>query len=290
MKPPLFNVTTLKCFMARAAGVLMMAAVITGCAKSPRLSQFAEDPVAALHGRPVPFALKARTTLWVQAPRWDIVGSTPASFLIHRPGRLLLTVQGPVGGVLLQAVSDGLGVGAYLPVQQRLLTAANAEQAIRELTGGALGLDGVLGVLVGTFPLTDPEVLSVRAEGDVFVVRVAAPNDGVLEATVGKRRHLLKRLDVLGPDGTLRLKVSFEGFERLGRSMLPELVRLEVPSLDLKAETRSMDWEEVGRLPGFELPAPEGIAAEDLIAAIRKTARAVSSGASSAEEPVESAD
>ena len=197
MKLPLLNVTTWKRFMGRSVGALLVAGLLTGCAKSPKkLANFEADPVAALRARPVPFALKSRTTLWVEAPRWEVVGSTPASFLIHRPGRLLLTVQGPVGGVLLQAVSDGVAVGAYLPAQRRLLTAANAEEAIRELTGGALGLDGVLGVLVGTFPLTDPEVLSVSADNDVFLVRVAAPNDGVLEATVSKRRQLLKRLDL----------------------------------------------------------------------------------------------
>ncbi len=283
----MLNVRFLTRLLFRGGSVLLLAAFLSGCAKSGRIAQFSEDPLAALQARHVPYALKARTTLWVHAPRWDIAGSTPASFLIHRPGRMLLTVQGPVGGVLLQAVSDGEAVGAFVPSKKRLLVSSNAEQAMRELTGGALGLDAVLGVLLGSFPLQDPEVLDVSGGGEKFVVRTAAPNDGVLEATISKRRRLIERLDVLGPTGKVRLKVSFEDFRRMGKSVLPDLVRLEVPSLDLQAELRSIDWEEVGRLPEFTLPAPDGVVAEDLIAEIRKTAKAVSEGAN---EPTESSE
>ncbi len=229
--------------------VLLVAAGLAGCA--------AHRPEATEAERGS-FAWKASLSLTIQAPRWGLAATVPAALVLRRPDALFLQVRGPLGGPVAEACTDRAGASVLLPGKRRLLVEADPEAAIRTATGGALGLDGVLALLLGLAPAGDG-----AADGGVPL------SDGRVAALTRDTRGRLATLAVRDTAGADLLEAAWEGWARAEGAWRPGVLDLRLPPLDLRVRARFVSWETLGSLPvtcAHALPGggPDGFAREGL--------------------------
>jgi hypothetical protein len=235
-----------------------LAATLLGCpAHSGRFSE--DDPLASVQTPPSGFAIKGRMYLTVRAPRWDVSGTTSTTMVIHRPTDLFLQVRGPVNNVMLQGTSNREELVLVIPPMNKAFTAASPDAAMQALTGGALGVDGVLAMLLARLPSIDLETEEIIEEPKARTFVLSAPGEYQVQATIDSKRHRLRDLTIRDREQQTLVEVSYEGSFRDARAYYPELMSMSVPALDLELKADFQAWEVMGEVPSiFTTPVPEG--------------------------------
>ncbi len=209
--------------------------------------------------------------LGLKAPRWDVSGTTSTTMVIHRPDELYLQVRGPVNNVMVQGSANRDELVVVIPPMKKAFTASNPDAAMKALTGGALGVDGVLALLMARLPEADLELIESRDLGKIREVLLEAPGGYRVLAQVDARRGRLRSLLLRDPDGTELMTVSYEGWFRDARSFYPEQVLIEVPGLELSAKADVQAWEVMGEVPAiFVTPVPDSAEVTDLEEALER--------------------
>jgi len=228
-----------------------------------------DDPLAGIITQPSGFAIKGRMYLNIKAPRWDISGTTSTTMVVHRPSDLYLQVRGPVNNVMLQGTANRQELVLVIPPMNKAFTATSPDAAMRALTGGALGIDGVLSMLVARLPDIDLELLEVREEKKTRELLLKAPGDFQVQASVDNKRGRLRGLVVSDPEGTVLVEMTYEGSFRDARAYYPEVFTMNVPALDLTLKADFQAWDIMGEVPAiFTTAVPEGAEVVDIEQAI----------------------
>jgi len=245
--------------------------IATGCGRQKTRIDSLSDPLNALRGEPQPYAVKGRMYLTVKAPRWGMSGTASSTMLVHRPDEFFLQVRGPLGNTMLQATCDASEVTLQVPSMKRFLVGENPESAMRQLTGGAVGLDGLLALLMARLPNEKAEIVEIGQVGKNIEAMMEAPNGYLVKATVERLLGRLLGVELYDPAGELLLTVSYEDWFRDARSYYPELVTLEIPGIDLWARADFQAWEVMGEVPDiFSASPPANITPEDLQQSLRE--------------------
>jgi len=246
--------------------------LFVGCARRPALVTPPPTEVAAAHARPVPAQLQARFHFKVRSARLDLAGSTGGGLIVDRPGRGNLAIFGPLGAPLLTVQTDGVGLAVLTRQDRRHLLAEDAEEVLREVTGGVAGLDEILGLLVGVLPLEGSAVQSQRrVEQGGVQVSLAGPNDTAVVALLDPATATLSSLQARDAAGEVVLTAVYAPFAALDDDgpLMPTEVSLTVPSLDLELNLRFKSWRALDEVPAvFALNPPPGFTTEPLMDAL----------------------
>lgn len=243
---------------------LLVALFVLGCTRSLPAPPAAR-PASVLdqaRARPVPSPLQARFSFKIRSEALDLAGSTGGALIVDRPGHGHLAVLGPLGGPMLTVQTDGLGLAVAIPKDRRHLVALDAEQVLRETTGGIAGLDDLIGLMVGDLPLDAATVLSEQLQegGDLAVV-LEGPKGTSLLAVLDDLQATPVSLEARDADGKVVLTAAYEPFApREGDgALLPTRVQLAVPLLELDLDVRYKSWATPDPVPDvFGLAAPDG--------------------------------
>jgi hypothetical protein len=240
-----------------------MATTLLGCpAHSGHLD---DDPLASVQAEPSGFAIKGRMYLTVKAPRWDVSGKTSTTMVIHRPADLYLQVRGPVNNVMLQGTANERELVLVIPPMNKAFTAASPDAAMQALTGGALGIDGVLAMLMARLPNIELETDQILEEPRERTFMLTAPGDYKIQATIDRKRHRLRGLTIRDREQETLVEVQYEGSFRDARAYYPELMTMNVPALDLELKADFQAWEVMGEVPSiFTTPVPDGAEVTEL--------------------------
>ncbi len=243
----------------------LLGALVVGCSRNHGLPPAVEGQRAildvALH-RPMPPRLQGKLTVKARSSLLGIAGSTGGALFLDRPGRGHLAVFGPLGGPVMTAQTDGVGLAVAVMRDQRHLVAADAAEVVARATGEQLALDDVLGLLEGQLPFAEADI-------DDALRR----DDGDLELTVRGVRGTRARVVLDDATGTpvslavsdrrdtLLFSADYAPFEPFGTdgALLPTAVTLTIPALDLVLELKARSWSVPEQLPDvFGLAPPDG--------------------------------
>jgi hypothetical protein len=163
-------------------------------------------------------------------------------------------------------------MGVMLAKERRYLVAEDAEQVLSTTTGGAAGMDDILALLVGDLPFDKAPIESSEpVEPSARKVVFTGPAGTRVEAVIDNATATLRELSAFDDGGNLVLKAEYGEFEDVGGSLLPKLVDLTVPELDLSIGLRYKGWSTLDQAPDvFGIEAPEGMTEESLSAMITK--------------------
>jgi outer membrane biogenesis lipoprotein LolB len=251
---------------------------VIGCSRSlpaPPVESRA-TVLEAARARPIPERLTGRFSFKVRSEVLDLAGSTGGAIVLDRPGRGHLAVLGPLGGPLMTVQTDGLGVAVALMRDRRHLVAVDAEQVLRETTGGVAGIDDLLGLMAGDVPLDDAEIREQQTlEGGDLRVVLSGPQGTSLVAVLDDATATPISLEALDAQGKVVLTAAYEAFEPQGEGgpLLPTRVAMNVPLLELDLDVRYKTWTQPETVPEvFGLDTPEGFSSELLEHAVKGVA------------------
>lgn len=250
--------------LCNALVVSTLSLLLLGCpAHTARFGS--DDPLEGIQTEPSGFAIKGRMYLGIKAPRWDISGTTSTTMVVHRPSDLYLQVRGPVNNVMLQGTANEQELVLVIPPLNKAFTATNPDAAMQALTGGVLGVDGVLAMLMARLPDVELTTLEVQELPKARTLLLAAPGGYQVLATVGNKRGRLRGLVLSDADGAVLMDVTYEGSFRDARGYYPELLTMSLPALDLNLKADFQAWEVMGEVPAiFTTPVPEGAEVVDI--------------------------
>lgn len=259
-------------------GLLLVAC---GRARRPLAS---DNPLEGIQIDPSGYAIKGRMYLTIKAPRWDVSGTTSTTMVAHRPDDFFLQVRGPVNNVMVQGTANADELVVVIPPMNKVLVGATPDAAMKALTGGALGVDGLLSLLMARLPTEGLEVLETIPGDKSTLVRLGASGGYQALATIERKRGRLERIELRDADDKLLMWVSYNGWWRDARAFYPEILELEVPALELYVKADFQAWEVMGGVPDiFTTPKPAGGEVVDIEQALRQGI----GGQQAAAEPVE---
>jgi hypothetical protein len=154
-------------------------------------------------------------------------------------------VLGPFGGPLATLQTDGTGAAVAIARDKRHLIADRADDVLKAATHGALGVDALLGVLIGDLPLDDAPVRSERSGDDGVQVVLDGPEGTALSAILDPQLGTPRSMVAWDVDGRAVFEASYEPFELLEGTTdgwVPTRVILRLPALDLTADLKFKGW------------------------------------------------
>ena len=236
------------------------------------------DVLAAARARPVLDPVKARFTVKLRSKQLDIAGTTGGGIIADRPGSSRIELFGPMGGSLLAVVSDGRSISVTLPGARRQLVSDDAENVLREATGGVAGMDDVVAMLVGDLPFDNAPVRSQRVMPD-DPMRTEAVLDGprgtAIEVQMERQYATPRQLIARNALGEPLIVARFDAFKEVRRDgasyWMPTEVDLWIPAVDLTVETRFKGWEPLAEAPAvFSVQPVPGMVVSPLEEAVRE--------------------
>jgi hypothetical protein len=243
----------------------LLAALVVGCSRHHGLPPAIEGQRtvldAALH-RPIPPRLQGKLTVKVRSDALGLAGSTGGALFLDRPGRAHLAVFGPLGGPLVTLQTDGVGLAVALTRDRRHLVADDAAAVVARATGGALSLDDLLGLLQGELPFAEADLTDAeRLPDGALALTVRAPKGARARVVLDDRAGTPLSLDVSAKNDVPLLSATWGPFAPLGDGgpLVPTVVALQVPALDLDLELKARSWTVPEAMPDvFGMAPPEG--------------------------------
>jgi outer membrane biogenesis lipoprotein LolB len=260
--------------------LLLLLMASCGGKRAPTASWDATSVAQAAWEREVPFALKAGYTISVDAPTLGVSGSTRGALLVHRPGRFRLEIFSPLGSPLVYIASDGKAASLYLFSQNTWMGTKKAEETLRELTGGAAGLEDLISVMVGQLPFADADILGAeRTESGDLQYVFGTPQGGRAEVSLREKDLTTQSLNAYDEAGKQVLTADYNDYMRVGKNRLPEEVVMTIPGINLSLEMSFDTWDELGIIPdSFDVPAPPRSKQIDLLILLQKAREAREAG------------
>jgi hypothetical protein len=249
-----------------------------------------EALVSAMRGADAPFALQGRFSVRLESP--GVSGTTKGALVLHQPDRFRIEIHSPFGTPMVLIASDGQALHAWAAKDNRFFRGDDAAAVLSQLTAGAVALSDVNAMLTGALPLPQAPVLDL-AEDDEGLVRLtlAGPEAVQVRAVLDPRTQRTRQLRVLRaegpgagpvpglPTGETLLQVDYLEVARVGRSLLPEQLRVSLPTLGWSLELEFLSWDELGRIPEvFALTPPPGATERDLVQTLQGLAEAQAEG------------
>lgn len=243
---------------------------LLACGPGPRSVDAAGSALQVVEqarARPTPDPVRARLHVALDSGTLDVAGGTGAVLITDRPGRGHLAILGPLGGPMATLTSDGVGLAVALPRDRRLLSSPEADAILREATEGLLGLDDLVGLLLGDLPFDQGEVKrQTLLEGGLVEALLEGPDGTRLVVVLEPRFATPVSATVYERTGRELLAATFEPFEpQPDGTVLPTRVGLVVAALALELDLRFKSWELLTEVPPvFDLTPPEGWSVEPL--------------------------
>lgn len=230
--------------------------------------------LAGIQTAPSGYAITGRMYLTLRSERFGLAGTTSTTMVVHRPDDLYLQVRGPVNNVMVQGTANRQSLVVVIPPKNMAFVGDSPDAAMRALTGGAMGVDGVLALLMARLPRDGLTVIESHPAGKLTEVTLEVVGGYHATAQVD-HLHRLVGVDLTGPDGTLLATVRYDGWTRDARNFYPKQLTMEVPALDLHIGADFQAWEVMGEVPAiFSTPVPEGAEVKHLEDVLRPEAAA----------------
>jgi len=231
-----------------------------------------ESALQLARARPTPDPVQARFQLKVRSKPLDVAGSASGALIFDRPGQGHLAVLGPLGAPLATLTSDGVGLAVDFTRSRRHIVGTDAEEVVREVTGGVAGVDDLFGLLMGDLPLDEAKVLSqAELESGRVQLILQGPRKTSLHVVLDTQTGTPVSLVALGRNQRRLLIAEYAPFVPHEESMwVPSELHLEVPQLELSVDLRFKWWKTLDEVPDvFSLDTPEGFVVESLERAMR---------------------
>jgi hypothetical protein len=230
--------------------------------------------LAGIQTAPSGYAITGRMYLTLRSGQLGLAGTTSTTMVVHRPDDLYLQVRGPVNNVMVQGTANRQSLVVVVPPRNKAFVAESPDAAMRALTGGALGVDGVLALLMARLPQQGLTVVDSHPSGKGTEVTLEVAGGYGALAQVD-RLHRLRGVDLHGPDGTLLATVRYDGWVRDARSYYPKRLTMEIPAIDLYIGADFQAWEVLGEVPPiFTTLVPQGAEVEHLEDVLHPEAKA----------------
>lgn len=240
-------------------------------------------PIETARARILPDPIQARFSIGIEtaAKRFP---NTGGALILDRPGRGHLAVLGPLGGPLAILQTDGTGLALAISRERQHILAAEADAVLLGNTDGVIGLDALLGVLIGDVPMDDAPIRSERLldDGNVEVV-LGGPDESALTVVLDPARGTPVSLVAHDSSGQVVLTADYEPFEPFEKAggdpvavpvWVPTHLTLILPTFDASASLRFKSWrvpapDSEALDPGvFDLAPPEGFSSLPMEVAI----------------------
>jgi hypothetical protein len=248
-------------------------------------------PLEQARARPIPARIQGRFSFTIEAPALGPM-STGGVVILDRPGRGHLAVLGPLGGPLATLQTDGHGAALAIARDRRHYVMADADDAVREVTSGLVGLDDLLGLFVGDLPLDGAPVRSQRPlpEPSGYEVVLDAPEGAMVTLYLDPVGATPRSLVVVDGAGQAVLDVRYAPFAPFGDAgaLLPTDITIELPRLGVGLEVRMKTWTVPDPVPEvFGLAAPEGFTSSPLEDTVRTWSQLLVPGETGRMQPSE---
>lgn len=179
--------------------------------------------------------------------------SAQGSLLVDPAGRFRLELRGPIGGPALVVASDGTGLWAWQAGPNVFWEAPAADAAVREATGGQVGLGPLVVALAGRLPdLGAPDAVAVDVDGWPTYTW-SGQDGGQLVVRLDPDSTGLRGLAVRDPSGRVWLDATFDP------GKVPEALRVQLPVQGVEADLDFGAWGNANPDPSvYTLTAPPG--------------------------------
>jgi outer membrane biogenesis lipoprotein LolB len=267
----------------RTIGLLVAVVVFAAaCAKKPAPYAISRVEPALVWGQlnelSFPDQLQSRFQIKVRSKPMGLGGTTGGGLQVARPGRARLEIFGPLGGSLVSVASDGEALGVWLARDHRHLRASDAESMIRDATGGAVGMDEVLGLLVGQVPLPDEVPSFSHLDSGLVRASYVGPRGLILDLDVDPQAGTPMRLTAKEREDQVTFEVAYEGWSAFGAGQLPQKVDLTFPAVELFVSFRYASWKVPDTLLSMDTDPPTGVVSEPLLELLRAGFDALNGG------------
>lgn len=227
------------------------------------LTDAATTLAAARHYREAALLpVNARFSLHLETGGKSVNASGAA--VIRPPDHVRIEVSGPLGPPALVIAADGRAANVWQAGKGIYYQGLDADAVLRELTGGAGGLDLVTGLLLGQH--VEPAVPEAVTASPPVAVMVGADAGWMwrwcdaagtcLEETLTARGGHLVAVHAVGADGQTLLDATLTP---QSGSPWPGRLTVSLPTLAVLADLRFMSWTPFSAPDGaFLLPAPAG--------------------------------
>jgi hypothetical protein len=209
--------------------------------------------VAAARQQVTEHAVRARLDLSVRSPTAGLAVAGTGALVVARPGRFRVDLRDPVGAPVVRVISDGERLAFILPRERKRVLAASAEDALRDATHGAVGVDDMAAVLLRELPMPQARLARVESVEQDVVAWLDEPGGGQVATVIGREQGLpsvIQLMHRLG--GVMRV-------EYIGEDALPSTVHVRIPVLDLEMDAHTSRWAALEHESGaFDIEAPAG--------------------------------
>ena len=262
----------------KALAVILATSLLISCGPKKPLPGPDLDVAATLEmarARPIPERAQSRFNIRVRSRPLEISGSTGGGLVVDRPGRMHLEVFGPLGATLAKVTSDGTALGVMMPRDKQHLVADSAEDALREVSGGALGLDDLVGLLLGDLPFDAAELVGTTTLEDGEHELQLRSDTGIevwvhLDPSLGTPSWLEARAE----EGTTMVEATYGAFEESDGFLWPSEVEVFLPSVELTVGLKYRGFALIEQPPDiFEVATPEDYTRLDLEESLKRLAQ-----------------
>jgi len=179
----------------------------------------------------------------------------------RRPGFLRIESVGPLGTPQLYVVTDGRDLSLYSPAENRYYRGQATGGHLLPALPIALEPEEAVGFLLGSLPLIDFELASIRADRKegLWVLDLISKSRGEYQNLwVNPHSLQILRAEIHRP-GLLR-RLTFSDFRQVNNFLFPQ--RIQLTSFNPRVEV-SVEYQEVELNPpwgaqDFQLPVPRG--------------------------------
>lgn len=237
---------------------LPLLALLLGCPRTPIGPMRSPEELFLMAQAPIPdTAVAARFDMSVSTP--TARGPASGTLLLDPPDRFYLEVRPPLGGAALVAASDGKVISAFVTGSQTLYTHPDAEEGLKGLTGGVLGLSAVIRLLAGRLPV-EGAPLAMEQAPDGLALRWEGPGGSAVLATLDGRMGWLLKMVATDAKGEIALRMDYEP-----GLIYPKGMGMEFPGLKTGAELSFGEWKPAS-VPDarYQIQVPPGAKIMDL--------------------------
>ena len=218
-----------------------------------------QDPAVLLAramAQPASGPVANRFNIHIHSPDQDVTAW--GGLVVRSPDQFRVEIAGPIGPPVLIVACAGKDVNAWLATQQNFYVGEGADHTLRQLTGGAAGLDVLTALLVGQLPAMLGAPSGAAASPPFgWTWWWQAPDAARLTATLDTRSGRLSQVDAQDASGRLLLHAELVHGDPVSR--YPTHLTADLPTLYTSVQVNFGAWRPADPPDGaFQISPPLG--------------------------------
>ena len=240
---------------------VLMCAGLLACPKAPVGSGSGPSPEALLEAaetRSVSYALRGRFSAKLSVPN-QAIPSLPGALLLHPPGRMRMAMNAPIGGPVVTAVSDGVGLLLLMHRDGKAVLTEDLSETLRSMFGLEVTPEFFSKALMCSVPfdVSSPQKVDSTEASTVF--HYQGLRGTRIEMSL-QSSGMMDTLRAMNNQGVLELELTCSSPKKMEDQWMPGVMSISLPRLSMALRLKFSDWEELTKIPdAFGLEVPSGV-------------------------------